>query len=75
MTSINSNRWDETDVGAAGRDAPVGVHSRYAMRLDSICRTVVYVIRMPGGVGGGGREAFLYPEQVSLRWIVLHQSK
>ena len=54
--------WDETDVGAAGRDAPVDACKRYAMRIDSICRTAVYVIRMPGGVGGGSREASPYPE-------------
>jgi hypothetical protein len=54
--------WDEAGVGAAGRDAPVGAHGRYAMCIDSICRTAVYVTRMPGGVGGGGREASPYPE-------------
>ena len=45
--------WDETDVDAAERHAPIGTHKRYAMRLDSICRAAVYVTRMPGGVGGG----------------------
>ena len=54
--------WDEADVGAAGGDAPVGALGRYAVCADSICRTAVYVIRSYGGVGGGGREAFPYPE-------------
>ena len=54
--------WDEADVGAAGNDAPVGVHGRYAFRIDLICRTAVYVTRMHGGVGGGSREASPYPE-------------
>ena len=31
-------------------------------RADSICRTAVYVTRMHGGVGGGGREALSYPD-------------
>jgi len=35
--------WDETDVGAVGNDAPVGVQRPYAMHIDSICRTAVYV--------------------------------
>jgi len=54
--------WDEADVGAARNDAPVGVHGRYALHLDSICRTAVYVTRSYGGVGGRGREASSYPE-------------
>ena len=54
--------WDEADVGAAGDDAPVGVHGEYAMHIDLICRTAVYVIRLCGGVGGGRREASPYPE-------------
>ena len=54
--------WDEAAVGAAGGDAPVGAHGRYAMCIDSICRTAVYVTRMHGGVGGGSREASPYPE-------------
>ena len=57
--------WDEAYVGAARDDAPVGVHGPYAMRIDSICRTAVYVTRSYGGVGGGGREAFSYPEWAS----------
>jgi hypothetical protein len=57
--------WDEADVGAAGEDAPVGVHA--AMRVDSICRTAVYVIRSYGGVGGGRREASPYPELATER--------
>jgi len=54
--------WDEADVGAVGDDAPVGVQGRYALRIDSICRTAVYVTRSYGGVGGGSREASPYPE-------------
>ena len=29
---------------------------------DSICRTAGYVTRTHGGVGGGSREAFSYPD-------------
>ena len=54
--------WDETDVGAAGNDAPVVVHGRYAMHMDLICRTAVYETRLYGGVGGGSREASPYPD-------------
>ena len=54
--------WDEADVGAVGNDAPVGMHRRYALRIDPICRTAVYVTRSYGGVGGGSREASPYPE-------------
>ena len=54
--------WDETDVGAAGDDAPVGVQGQSALHIDSICRTAVYVTRSYGGVGGGSREASPYPE-------------
>jgi len=54
--------WDEADVGADGNDAPVGVHWPYALHIDPICRTAVYVTRSYGGVGGGRREAFPYPE-------------
>jgi hypothetical protein len=54
--------WDEADVGAAGKDAPVGVNRRSAMHIDSICRTAVYVTRSYGGVGGGSREASPYPK-------------
>ena len=57
--------WDEADVGAAREDAPVRVHQRYAVHVDPICRTAVYVTRSYGGVGGGGREAFSYPEWAS----------
>lgn len=59
--------WNETDVGAAGDDAPVerrgGMLS--TMPNDLICRTAGYVTRMSGGVGGGGREAFPYPDSAS----------
>ena len=58
----HSGRWDEVDVGAAGDDAPVGVQGQYALHIDSICRTAVYVTRSYGGVGGGSREASPYPE-------------
>ena len=54
--------WNETDVGAVGNDAPVGVQGRYDLHVDSICRTAVYVTRSYGGVGGGSREASPYPE-------------
>jgi hypothetical protein len=40
-------------------------HGRCAVRPDLICRTAVYVTRSYGGVGGGGREAFPYPEWAS----------
>jgi hypothetical protein len=53
---------DETEVGAVGNDAPVGVHGQYALYLDSICRTAGYVTRTSGGVGGGSREASPYPD-------------
>jgi hypothetical protein len=33
-----------------------------SVRADSICRTAGYVTRMSGGVGGGGREVFPYPD-------------
>ena len=42
--------------------AGVGGNLARTMPLDSICRTAVYVIRMHGGVGGGGREVFPYPD-------------
>ena len=32
------------------------------MHFDLICRTAGYVTRTSGGVGGGGREAFPYPD-------------
>ena len=53
---------DEADVGAVGNDAPVGVQGRYALHIDSFCRTAVYVTRSYGGVGGRSREASPYPE-------------
>jgi hypothetical protein len=64
--------WGEADVGAAGDDALVGVHGRYALHTDSLCRTAVYVTRSYGGVGGGSREASPHPESASVhdrRWI------
>jgi hypothetical protein len=53
--------WDETVVGAARNDAPVGVLRWYARHADLICRTAVYVTRTHGGVGGGHREVSPYP--------------
>ena len=58
--------WDEIAVGAARDETSVG--ARAADRkdrctyVDSICRTAVYVTRSCGGVGGGSREGFPYPE-------------
>ncbi len=58
-----SSVWDETAVGAAREDAPVSMHEGcYFAHADLICRTAVYVTRMHGGVGGGDREVFPYPE-------------
>ena len=54
--------WDETEVGAVRKDAPVDVHRRFALHIDLICRTAVYVTRSYGGVGGGSREASPYPD-------------
>ena len=61
--------WDESGIGAARSDAPVDacgatVSFRHngLMPIDSICRTAVYVTRTYGGVGGGGREVFPYPD-------------
>ena len=61
--------WDEADVGAVGNDAPVDacaatepIRHNGRMGINSICRTAVYVTRSYGGVGGGGREAFPYPD-------------
>jgi hypothetical protein len=58
----------------AGVKRPVGRHEM-TLRLqlgalcapdgDSICRTAVYVTCTHGGVGGGGREAFSYPDWAS----------
>ena len=59
--------WNETVVGAVGDEAPVewrgGMLS--TMPNDLICRTAGYVTRTSGGVGGGGREAFPYPDWAS----------
>ena len=56
--------WNETDVGAAGDEAPVEQCGDMlpAMLNDLICRTAGYVTRTSGGVGGGSREAFPYPD-------------
>lgn len=57
---------DEAAVGATGAVASVvrygaGAKLR-AMPCDLICRTAVYVTRTHGGVGGGDREVFPYPD-------------
>ena len=61
--------WDESAVGAAGNDAPVITWKRHVsirhIELkgdDLICRTAGYETRTSGGVGGGGCEAFSYPD-------------
>ena len=61
--------WDEGGLGAVRNDAPVDAWAgteplRHSgrLRLDSICRTAGYVTRTSGGVGGGSREAFPYPD-------------
>lgn len=54
--------WNEIEVGAVGRDAPVGVQRRYSLHFDLICRTAGYVTRTSGGVGGRSREASPYPD-------------
>jgi len=61
--------WDESAVGAVGNGAPVITPKRrvpirrYELKCaDLICRTAGYETRMSGGVGGGGREAFSYPD-------------
>jgi hypothetical protein len=59
--------WDEIEVGAVKRDAPVGVQRWFALHIDLICRTAVYVTRMCGGVGGGSREASPYPDYGRVR--------
>jgi hypothetical protein len=50
--------YTEAEVGAVGKDAPVGVHGRYAVHSGLICRTAVYVTRSYGGVGGGAARLF-----------------
>lgn len=64
--------WDESMVGAVGNDVPVDAHEAKMsfrhngqMPIDSICRTAGYVTRTSGGVGGGSREAFPYPDWAS----------
>ena len=61
--------WDESGIGAARSDAPVDARDATVsfrhngpMPIDLICRTAGYVTRTSGGVGGGGREAFPYPD-------------
>jgi len=62
--------WDERGIGAVRDDAPVDACAATEsfghnglMRIDSICRTAVYVTRSYDGVGGGSREAFPYPDR------------
>ena len=61
--------WGESGIGAARNDAPVNacvatepLRHNGLMRINLICRTAVYVTRSYGGVGGGSREAFPYPD-------------
>jgi hypothetical protein len=61
--------WDENTVGAAGNGAPVVTRKRLvsirhgeSKGVDLICRTAGYETRTSGGVGGGGCEAFSYPD-------------
>ena len=65
--------WNESGIGAARNDAPVDLcaatvpfRHNSRMRIDSICRTAVYVTRSYGGVGGGSREAFPYPDSLKV---------
>ena len=57
---------DEAAVGATGEEASVVLHGAAGKLghpvVDSICRTAVYVTRTHGGVGGGDREVFPYPD-------------
>ena len=62
-----SGGWDETNVGAVGADAPVGVQKRYALHIDLICPTAGHVTRTSGGVGGGAVR--LLPIPISLQSV------
>jgi hypothetical protein len=53
--------WEELAAGTPETDAPV----RVMTHLDSGHRTAVFVTRTSGGVGGGGREAPLYPDSAT----------
>ena len=44
--------------------ARLGAAESGGMIATSLHRTAVYVIRTHGGLGGGGREVFLYPDWV-----------
>ena len=44
--------WDETAVGAVGKETPVEARRLMLLSSDLICRTAVYVTRSYGGVGG-----------------------
>ena len=50
-----SGGWDEIEVGEVGKDAPVGVHRQFALHVDLICRTAVYVTRTVVWEGGAVR--------------------
>ena len=54
--------WNEAMVGAVADEASVGVHALSGTHIDLIRRTAGYVTRTSGGVGGGGREVFPYPD-------------
>ena len=57
---------DEAAVGASRDEASVALHGGTGgigpHAADSLCRTAVYVTRTHGGVGGGDREVFPYPD-------------
>ena len=56
---------DEAAVGAARDEAsvaPCAAACMWQRAVNLICRTAVYVIRTHGGVGGGGRKVFPYPD-------------
>jgi hypothetical protein len=59
---------DEAAVGASRDEASVALHGGTGgigpHAADSLCRTAVYVTRTHGGVGGGDREVFPYPDWV-----------
>jgi hypothetical protein len=50
--------WDVLAAGTLSEERSGWVMSH----PDSICRTAGYVPRMPGGVGGGSREAPPHPD-------------
>jgi hypothetical protein len=53
-------------AGAAGAlFRPAGA-APFGGALDVFCRTALYVTRTHGGVGGGDREVFPYPDSASV---------